>query len=138
MVKNADALKKQLEDQNEAVGPKFKMRNDPRVTRVGKVIRRLSIDELPQLLDVVRGHMSLIGPRPLLGNEADCLGPRYTHRHEIKPGLMCLREVCGRSALSFNEWMELDLLYIKGRSLKTDLLILMKAVQVILTADNAY
>jgi lipopolysaccharide/colanic/teichoic acid biosynthesis glycosyltransferase len=138
MVKDADTIKDQLMDQNEAVGPNFKIRNDPRVTKVGKVIRKLSIDELPQLLDVIRGEMSLIGPRPLVVDEADTLGDRYSKRHFIKPGLLCLREICGRSALTFQEWMELDLLYIQNRSLITDLRILFKAAITIIKGDNAY
>jgi lipopolysaccharide/colanic/teichoic acid biosynthesis glycosyltransferase len=138
MVRSAERLKCELAAQNEAVGPIFKIRRDPRVTRVGRIIRRFSIDELPQLIAVVRGEMSLVGPRPLAVKEAPDLGSLYGRRYDVRPGLMCLREVCGRSALTYREWMELDLLYVQTRSLKMDLRILRQALESVIMADNAY
>jgi lipopolysaccharide/colanic/teichoic acid biosynthesis glycosyltransferase len=138
MVRNADAVKAQLQKQNEADGPIFKMKNDPRVTRVGRFIRRTSLDELPQLINVLRGEMSVIGPRPLYTPEADKLDERFARRHEVQPGLLCLREVCGRSELTFDQWMELDLVYVKTHSLRTDLTIMLRAIPAILSSNGAY
>lgn len=138
MVRNADDLKVALAQQNEATGPIFKMKHDPRVTRVGRFIRRTSLDELPQLFSVLRGDLTLIGPRPLYTPEAAKLTPRHAQRHQVKPGILCLREVCGRSALEFEHWMELDLVYIASRSLKTDITILMRAIPKILRSEGAY
>jgi len=138
MVKNADDLKVALYIQNEATGPIFKMKNDPRVTKIGRFIRRTSLDELPQLFSVLRGDLTLIGPRPLYTPEAARLTPRHAQRHQVKPGILCLREVCGRSALEFEHWMELDLVYIASRSLKTDITILMRAIPKILRSEGAY
>ncbi len=138
MVWNADALKAHLASRNEASGPIFKMRNDPRVTRIGALLRRFSLDELPQLINVLRGDTSMIGPRPLVVPEALVCDERQQMRHTVPPGLLCLREISGRSALSFTEWMELDLLYVANRSLLTDLRVLLIAVPVVLAGKGAY
>ncbi|MGO8670407.1 MAG: sugar transferase [Capsulimonadaceae bacterium] len=138
MVKNADEVKAQLQAQNEASGPIFKIKNDPRVTRIGRFIRRTSLDELPQFLNVLRGEMSIIGPRPLYSPEADKLNRRHSQRHNVQPGLFCLREVCGRSELTFDQWMELDLIYVGTRSTRTDLTVLLRAIPKILRAHGAY
>ena len=138
MVRNADKVKEQLQHHNEATGPIFKMRNDPRITRVGRFIRRTSLDELPQLINVLRGEMSVIGPRPLYAPEASKLDVAHYERHNVQPGLLCLREVCGRSELSFDQWMELDLVYVNARSLRTDLTILLRAIPAILSSQGAY
>ena len=90
MVRNADAIKATLHEHNEAEGPIFKMRNDPRVTRVGRILRKYSLDELPQLISVIRGDMSLIGPRPMVVNEAMMCDSRQWQRHKVRPGLLCL------------------------------------------------
>lgn len=138
MVRNADSIKAALAAENEADGPIFKIRCDPRITRVGRVIRKTSLDELPQLWNVLRGDMSVVGPRPLYTPEAEKLAPSYARRHTVQPGLLCLREVCGRSELSFEEWMELDLIYIESRSLRTDLTILLRAIPAVLSSRGAY
>ena len=138
MVKNADAIKEQLAALNEADGPIFKMKNDPRITRVGRFLRRSSVDELPQFINVLRGEMSLIGPRPHLPREVDLYGERQQSRLSVPPGLVCLREVHGRSNLTFDQWIELDLLYIQNRSICTDLSILLRLVPAVLKGDGAY
>lgn len=138
MVRNADALKAQLEKQNEASGPIFKIANDPRVTRIGRVIRRYSVDEMPQLMNVLRGEMSLIGPRPHLPLEIEKCPDYPMERLRVQPGLLCFREVYGRSKMTFEEWLELDLLYIQYRSLKTDLRILLRTIPAVLKGDGAY
>jgi lipopolysaccharide/colanic/teichoic acid biosynthesis glycosyltransferase len=138
MVQNADAVKAQLMAQNEASGPIFKMKHDPRVTRVGRVLRRYSLDELPQLINVVRGEMSLVGPRPHLPREVDLYTERQKERLTVPPGLLCFREVTGRSNMTFEQWMELDLLYIQYRSFQTDMRILMRTIPAVLKGEGAY
>jgi lipopolysaccharide/colanic/teichoic acid biosynthesis glycosyltransferase len=138
MVLNADAIKAQYMQFNEASGPIFKMKNDPRVTRVGRILRRYSLDELPQLWNVFRGDMSLVGPRPHLPAEVSQYSEEQEARLLVEPGLICLREVSGRSRLSFEQWVEMDLAYIRNRSLKMDVRILMKAIPAIIKADGAF
>jgi lipopolysaccharide/colanic/teichoic acid biosynthesis glycosyltransferase len=138
MVRQADALKAVVESRNEADGPIFKMRQDPRVTRAGRVLRRYSLDELPQLWNVLIGDMSLVGPRPHLPAEVAQYRPGHGDRLKVQPGLLCVREVSGRSRLSFEEWVEMDLAYIQGRSLWADLKILGMAIPAILKADGAF
>ncbi len=138
MVKDADALKEKLAARNEAVGPVFKIRNDPRVTRCGRVLRKTSLDELPQLLNVLRGEMTLIGPRPHLPREVALYEDWHFERQNVDPGLLCLREVLGRSNLSFDQWVAYDLLYIRNRSARTDSWILLRLIPAVLKADGAY
>ena len=138
MVPHAEALKKSLQTQNEATGPIFKMKNDPRITRIGKTLRRYSLDELPQLWNVLRGDMSLVGPRPHLPSEIESCEDYPTERLSVPPGLICLREVTGRSALTFEEWIELDLQYVRTRSLWLNISILLRAIPAILKGDGAY
>ncbi|GAB4466709.1 MAG: exopolysaccharide biosynthesis polyprenyl glycosylphosphotransferase [Armatimonadaceae bacterium] len=138
MVPNADQIKAQLQASNEANGPIFKMRNDPRITRVGRFIRRYSIDELPQLLSVLRGEMSLIGPRPHLPKEVADYDERQENRLNVQPGLLCFREVLGRSNMTFEQWVELDLLYVEYRSWRTDMAILGRVLPAVLSAEGAY
>lgn len=132
MYAGADAAKAELMEQNEMDGPVFKMRRDPRVTKVGRVLRKLSIDELPQLYNVLKGEMSLVGPRPLpVSEELACNG--YQRQREcVKPGLTCFWQVSGRNDLSFQEWIELDLKYIREQSLWTDFKILLRTIPAVL------
>jgi lipopolysaccharide/colanic/teichoic acid biosynthesis glycosyltransferase len=138
MVKNAPALQAQLKTENEAAGPIFKMRRDPRVTRVGRILRKYSLDELPQLYNVLRGDMSLVGPRPHLPSEVAQYEAHQRLRLTVQPGLVCLREIYGRSELTFERWIELDLQYIASRSLWTDLGILLRLVPAVLCGRGAY
>ena len=138
MVKNAPALQAQLKTENEAKGPIFKMRRDPRVTRVGRILRKFSLDELPQLVNVLIGQMSLVGPRPHLPSEVAQYADHQRRRLTVQPGLVCLREIYGRSELTFERWIELDLQYIASRSLRTDLEILLKLVPAVLCGRGAY
>ncbi len=139
MVIDAEARQAELEPLNQAKGPVFKIRNDPRVTRVGRFLRKTSIDELPQLLNVLKGEMSLVGPRPLPVRDVS----RFTEaslmrRFSAKPGLTCLWQVSGRSDTSFDRWIEQDLEYIDQWSLALDLQILAKTVPVVMKGSGAF
>jgi exopolysaccharide biosynthesis polyprenyl glycosylphosphotransferase len=121
MVENAEELKVKLAKENEMSGPMFKMKNDPRVTKVGKFIRKTSIDELPQLINVLKGEMSLVGPRPSLPKEVEKFEPWMLKRLSVKPGLTCYWQVSGRNNIDFYDWMKLDLQYVNDRSFLLDL-----------------
>lgn len=123
---------------NEVEGPVFKMRNDPRVSRVGGFLRRTSLDELPQLINVLKGDMSLVGPRPPLPNEVAQYRPSDLVRLSVKPGLTCLWQINGRSNVSFDEWMEYDREYVRNMSLWLDLSILARTVGAVLSMRGAY
>jgi len=138
MVVDADRIKAELEGENEAAGPIFKMKSDPRVTRVGRFLRRTSLDEIPQFWNVLRGDLSLVGPRPHLPSEVAEYPDSAESRLSVVPGLVCYREVGGRSNLTFEQWIALDLEYVRNRSLRTDLSILMRAVPAILRGEGAY
>ena len=127
-----------LQSSNEVSGPVFKMRVDPRVTRVGNLLRRTSLDELPQLVNVLKGEMSLVGPRPPLPKEVEQYRPSDAMRLSVKPGLTCLWQISGRSTIGFDEWMELDREYIRRMSLRFDLAILMRTVWAVLSCRGAY
>jgi lipopolysaccharide/colanic/teichoic acid biosynthesis glycosyltransferase len=127
-----------VELQNEAEGPVFKMRNDPRVSRVGAFLRRTSLDELPQLINVLRGDMSLVGPRPPLPNEVAQYRPSDLIRLSVKPGLTCLWQINGRSNVGFDQWMEYDREYVRKMSLWLDLSILARTVGAVLSMRGAY
>ena len=127
-----------LQSSNEVSGPVFKMRVDPRVTRVGNLLRRTSLDELPQLLNVLKGEMSLVGPRPPLPKEVEQYRPSDAMRLSVKPGLTCLWQISGRSTIGFDEWMELDREYIRRMSLRFDLTILVRTVWAVLSCRGAY
>lgn len=138
MVVDAHENRRHLLHLNEADGPVFKLANDPRVTRVGSILRRTSIDELPQLINVLRGEMSLVGPRPPIPEEVEKYEPWQRRRLEVTPGITCLWQISGRSRLGFNEWMRLDLQYIQHRSFKLDLKILLRTLPAVLSRDGAY
>ncbi len=137
MVANAEALKETLAEHNEADGPVFKMKEDPRMTRFGKFIRKTSIDELPQFLNVFLGDMSLVGPRPPVPKEVAQYSWDQRRRLSVRPGITGLQQVSGRSDLSFDEWVELDLAYIDNWSLEQDLRILVRTLQVVVTGRGA-
>lgn len=138
MVQDAERRQREIEHLNEAAGPIFKISDDPRVTRVGRFIRKTSIDELPQLINVLRGHMSLIGPRPMSLRDVGQFSVSVQRRRfSVRPGLACLREVSGRSRLSFERWLELDLEYIERWSLWLDVKILARLVPAVLKGDGA-
>ena len=130
--------KPQLKELNEKDGPIFKIRNDPRITKVGKVIRKLSIDELPQLAHVLSGKMSLVGPRPHLPEEVAAYDLRAYRRLTVKPGITCIWQVSGRADLNFDTWIDLDLEYIDTWSLTSDAKILFKTVPAVLSGKGAY
>lgn len=138
MYQDAEARLAEIEHLNEASGPIFKMKNDPRVTRVGGFLRRTSIDELPQLVNVVLGHMSLVGPRPMSMRDVSLFSLGVQRRRfSVRPGLACLREISGRSQLSFDRWLELDLKYIDEWTLWLDIKILFKLIPAVLKGDGA-
>ena len=126
-----------LKQRNEADGPVFKMKDDPRVTKLGKILRKMSLDELPQFLNVLGGSMSLVGPRPPIPREVEQYTPYQNHRLDVKGGLTCYWQCSGRSNIMFDEWVELDLRYIREQSLKTDVKILWKTARAVLQGDGA-
>ncbi|WP_342746411.1 sugar transferase [Streptomyces monashensis] len=138
MVVGADRLRSQLEEANENDGHMFKMRRDPRVTPVGRFLRRYSLDELPQLLNVLLGHMSLVGPRPPLPEEVDKYNLVERRRLTVKPGLTGLWQVSGRANLSWNETVALDLRYIDNWSLAGDVTVMARTVRAVLNGQGAY
>jgi len=137
MIPNAQKLKKGLLKKNEREGPLFKMKNDPRITRFGRFLRKTSLDELPQLFNIIKGEMSLVGPRPHEPQEIANYARHHKQLLAIKPGLTGLPQISGRSKLSFNEEAKLDIYYIENWSLLFDLQIILMTVPVILTAKNA-
>jgi exopolysaccharide biosynthesis polyprenyl glycosylphosphotransferase len=138
MCTGADLMLEDLRDRNEADGPLFKLRQDPRVTRVGAVLRRYSIDELPQLWNVLRGEMSLVGPRPPLAGEVALYEEWQHDRLEVRPGITGLWQVSGRSELSFEDYVRLDLFYVENWSIAYDLFILSKTVPLLVSTRGAY
>jgi len=139
MVPDADRLKAELMHLNEMSGPVFKIREDPRVTRVGRILRKYSLDELPQLWSVLKGDMSLVGPRPLGPEEFLRALPRQRCKLAVRPGITCLWQVSGRSEISdFDHWIQLDLRYIAHWSLWLDLRILLQTIPVVLRGTGAY
>jgi len=139
MVTNAEQLKHELESMNEMRGPVFKVTKDPRITPIGKLLRRRSIDELPQLFNVLRGEMSLVGPRPLPVDEVRRFHDlAHRRRLSVKPGLTCLWQVSGRNQIvEFKDWVRLDLEYIDNWSLWLDFKILLRTIPVVLAGTGA-
>jgi lipopolysaccharide/colanic/teichoic acid biosynthesis glycosyltransferase len=120
MVQHAESLRSHLEDRNEMNGPVFKVESDPRVTRVGRWLRRLSLDETPQFWNVLCGEMSLVGPRPPLPCEVEEYGPRERRRLDVTPGITCTWQVSGRNEIGFDQWVDMDIEYIESWSLRSD------------------
>ena len=138
MYANAEQRLADVRAHNEADGPVFKMRHDPRVSRIGKFLRRTSLDELPQLVNVLKGEMSMVGPRPPLPREVAEYRPADMIRLSVKPGLTCLWQVHGRSTVGFEAWMEYDREYVRRLSPWLDLSILLQTVWVVLSCRGAY
>jgi lipopolysaccharide/colanic/teichoic acid biosynthesis glycosyltransferase len=138
MYVDAEKAKAGLLSESDTDAPLFKMRNDPRRTRIGRLIRRFSLDEFPQLFNVIQGHMSLVGPRPALPEEAAQYTDYHAHRVVPVPGMTGLWQVSGRSLLTFEKMVEMDVLYARHWSLKLDIFILLKTIPVILSGRGAY
>ena len=138
MVVNAEELKEKLAAKNEMSGPMFKMKDDPRVTKVGKFIRKTSIDELPQLWNILKGDMSLVGPRPSLPKEVAQFEEWMHKRLDVKPGLTCYWQVSGRNNIDFEDWMKLDIKYVDERSTWIDIKLIFKTVGVLFGDKNAH
>lgn len=128
MVINAEELKEELKGLNEMDGPMFKIKDDPRVTKIGRFIRRTSIDEFPQLINVIKGEMSIVGPRPSLPIEVEEFEPWMMERLEVKPGLTCYWQVSGRNNIEFEEWMRLDVKYVREKSIFVDIKLMFKTI----------
>jgi lipopolysaccharide/colanic/teichoic acid biosynthesis glycosyltransferase len=138
MIVDADGKMADVAGQNEQSGPVFKMREDPRITAVGRFLRRSSLDEIPQILNVLRGDMCVVGPRPALPREVARYQPWQRRRMDVKPGLTCLWQISGRSHIGFDEWMRLDIEYLRTRSIRTDVVILLKTIPAVMARRGAY
>jgi len=138
MCRDAEKLHKNLLNRNEIDGPVFKMKCDPRVTKVGRVIRRTSIDELPQLINILKGEMSVVGPRPIVTYETERFNEYQKQRMAVKPGLTCYWQCRGRNDVSFDEWIKLDLKYIQEESFWVDIKIVLQTVRIVLSGKGAY
>ena len=137
MVYKAEDLLAELKSKNEMDGPVVKIIDDPRITRIGKIIRKTSIDELPQLFNILKGDMSLVGPRPPIPSEVSQYNEYQMQRLMAKPGLTCYWQIGGRNAIDFDEWVELDLNYIEERNIFIDLKIIIMTIPVLLGDKNA-
>lgn len=138
MIHGAEEGLKDLKDLNEQDGPAFKMKNDPRITRIGKIIRKTSLDELPQLFNVLQGDMSLVGPRPAIPSEVEEYTKYQMQRLLVKPGITCIWQVKGRNKVTFDEWIEMDIEYIKNRSILLDIKLILKTVKLLFGDKNAF
>lgn len=136
MVTNAEAMKAELAEMNESDGPTFKIENDPRITKIGRILRKTSLDELPQFYNVIKGEMSVVGPRPPLLVEVQQYERLQLRRLSMKPGITCKWQVWGRNEVSFNEWMQMDLDYIDNWSLLLDFKIIFSTIGVVLKANG--
>jgi exopolysaccharide biosynthesis polyprenyl glycosylphosphotransferase len=137
MVADAEKIQEKLRHLNEVDGPAFKMKNDPRVTRIGRFLRRTSLDELPQVFNVLKGDMSMVGPRPPIFSEVVQYRLWEKKRLSVTPGITCLWQISGRSELKFDEWMKLDIQYIENWSLTLDLKILLRTISAVLSLKGA-
>lgn len=138
MYAEAEHRKKEIEALNEQEGPVFKVRADPRITTVGRFLRRSSLDEIPQIFNVLKGDMSIVGPRPQMPSEVAQYQAWHRRRLEVVPGITCLWQISGRSHISFSEWMRLDIQYVTERSLRTDLMIFLKTIPAVIARKGAY
>ncbi len=138
MVPGAESVIDALRPLSGVDGPVFKIREDPRITHVGRFLRRSSLDELPQLLNVLRGEMSIVGPRPNLPSEVSQYLPWQRRRLDVTPGITCFWQIAGRSHIGFQEWMRLDLEYVRKRSYVTDLKIMMQTIPAVIARKGAY
>jgi lipopolysaccharide/colanic/teichoic acid biosynthesis glycosyltransferase len=138
MISDAEQKIAEVEHLNEVSGPVFKIKNDPRITKIGKFLRKTSIDELPQLINILKGDMSLVGPRPLPVRDYNGFNEDWHRRRfTVRPGITCLWQVNGRSNVAFEKWMQLDMQYIDSRSLLLDLKILAKTIPAVLKGSGA-
>lgn len=137
MVTNAEKLLNNIKNKNEMSGPMFKMKNDPRVTRVGRFLRKTSVDELPQLFNVLKGEMSLVGPRPNLPKEVAQFNDIHRLKLLAKPGITCYWQVMGRNNIGFEDWMKLDIKYVEERNIWVDLKLIFRTVGVLFGDKNA-
>ncbi len=139
MCVNADSpeMLEKLRKFNEMDGPAFKMKNDPRVTKIGRFIRKTSLDELPQFLNIFKGDMTFVGPRPALEREVAQYAPEHHERLLVKQGLTCYWQCSGRNNIAFEEWMQMDIKYVRERGLWTDFKILLKTVPAVLSGNGA-
>ena len=138
MCVNAEALFAKMQEQNEQTGNAFKIKDDPRITKIGKFIRKYSIDELPQLVNVLKGDMSIVGPRPILFHQMEECSEYDRQRLAVRPGLTCIWQISGRANIKWEQWVELDLKYIREMSIWNDIKIILKTIPVVLTGDGAY
>lgn len=136
MVADAETLKLQLLSQNEQEGPVFKIKNDPRITRMGNFLRKTSLDELPQFFNVLTGEMSVVGPRPPIPSEVEQYKRWQNRRLSMKPGITCIWQVSGRNNIPFEQWMKMDLQYIDNWSIKLDIILILKTVKTMLTGSG--
>jgi len=136
MVDNAESLQHFLSDQNELEGPVFKIKNDPRITKIGRFLRKTSLDELPQFINVLKGEMAVVGPRPPIPSEVKKYKRWQQRRLSMKPGITCIWQVSGRNNIPFEQWMKMDMQYIDTWSLKLDFIILLKTIKVVLKGDG--
>ena len=137
MYVDAEERLQELMEFNEQTGPAFKMKDDPRITKVGKFIRKTSLDELPQLINVLKGDMSIVGPRPAIPREVKMYNEYQKQRLLVKPGITCIWQVSGRNNITFDEWVELDIKYIKTRNLWLDIKLILKTIPVLLGDETA-